>query len=274
MRTASTIRMLALGLFSLLPAAVGGCAVGGSSDNPVVSLLNSMAPPTPSKAAQDMVNPFDPDRRRTGLAWLSAAPFGGEEVYVRTYRMLLSDEDSTVRAAAAHAIGLHGTVEDAETLARLVDDRAEAVRWESAKALAKIHNPKAVDALIKHTKVAQEENADVRMASAQALGQYAEPRVFDALVGALNDNDYSVVSGARGSLATLTGYDLGADSSLWIIWQKGNAEKMFAKRREYTWRPFEKPPTTMDKIQFWKERPKVEPQKPTGAAVESVSAGK
>ncbi len=261
----------ALGIFVMLTGALCGCATSGASDNPVVALLNSMAPPTPTQAAHDMVNPFDPDKRRNGVAWLSSAPYGGEEVYVRTYRLLLTDEDSTVRAAAAHAIGLHGQVQDAEPLARLMDDRAEAVRWEAAKALQKIHNPKAVDALIKHTRPAQDENADVRMASCQALGQYAEPRVFDALVGALADNDYSVVSAARGSLDTLTGYELGTDASLWLIWQKKNNDKLFASRREYTWKPFEKPPTTLDKLQFWKERKKVEPQKPTG--IETANAG-
>ncbi len=262
----------ALGLAAML----AGCQVGGNPDNPLVSIINSMSPTSPSQAAKDMVNPFDPDKRRSGVSLLSAAPFGGEEVYVKTYRLLITDEDSTVRAAAARALGLHGEVKDAEALAKMLEDRAETVRWEAAKALQKIHNPIAIDGLTKHTRPQQEEIADVRTACAQALGQYAEPRVFDALVGALSDTDYSVVSAARGSLKTLTGYDLGADGTLWLIWQKKNMDNLFAKRGEYMWQPFEKPPTTLDKVQFWKERKPVEPQSPRGiddVKNESAKAG-
>lgn len=255
---------LIISLLAGLLAAVSGCATGAQSDNPVVALFNSMAPPSPSQAAKDMVNPFDPDRRRTGVAWLSSAPFGGEEIYLQAYRLLLRDEDATVRAAAARAVGLHGKVDDAELVAQLLEDGVDTTRWEAAKALQKIHNPNVVDAIIKHSRAAQEENADVRTACAQALGQYPQIRVFDALVGALADSDYSVVSAARDSLETLTGYDLGNDGSLWLIWQKKNADALFARQQPYTWQPFEKPPSTFDKVQFWKDRKPVEPQKPTG----------
>ncbi len=258
------LRNTTLAAVGLAAALLTGCNVGGNSDNPVVALINSMAPPTPGQAAKDMINPFDPDKRRSGISWLSSAPFGGEEVYVKTYRMLTTDEDSTVRAAAARALGLHGEVQDGEVLAKMLEDRAESVRWEAAKALQKIHNPVAVDALTKHTRLAQEEIPDVRTACAQALGQYAQPRVFDTLVGALSDTDFSVVNAARGSLHTLTGFDFGADGSLWLIWQKKNTDNLFAKRLEYTWQPFEKPPTTLEKVQFWKERKAVEPQAPRG----------
>lgn len=229
-----------------------------------MAMFDSIMPPTPSEAAKDSLNPFDADRRRNGVAWLSSAPFGGEEVYVRTYRLLLTDEDSTVRAASVRALGLHGVVDDVDLLIPLLDDSSDFVRWETAKALQKIHNPKAIDPLIKHTRLSLEEVADVRMACCQALGQYAEPRVFDALVGALNDTDYAVIRASRGALKTLTGYDLGSDSTLWLIWQRKNPGALFKERQEYTWLPFEKPPTTLDKLQFWKDRPVIEPQKPVG----------
>jgi len=234
-------------------------------------MMASIMPPSPGEAAKDALNPFDADRRRNGVAWLSSAPFGGEEVYVRTYRLLLTDEDSTVRAASVRALGLHGVVDDANLLVPLLDDRSDFVRWETAKALQKIHNPKAIDALVKHTQVTSEESADVRMACCQALGQYAEPRVFDALVGAVNDTNYSVVRSARGALQTLTGFDLGSDSTLWLIWQKKNLDTLFAQRGEYTWQPFEKPPSTLDNLQFWKDAKPVERQKPVG--IEQASAG-
>ncbi len=252
----------------LLPLMVAGCSSNSAkSDNPVAAIIGSMMPPTPGDAARDMMNPYDADRRRAGVAWLSSATFGGEDVYVRTYRLLITDEDSTVRAAATRALGLHGEAKDAPLLAPLLDDRAEAVRWEAAKALQKLHNPAVVEFLIQNTRLTHEDNADVRMACCQALGQYAEPRVFDALVGAINDTDFGVVRAARGALQTLTGYDLGSDSALWLIWQKQNPADLFKEQQEYTWLPFDKPPTTMDKIQFWKERKIVEPQRPTGLEV-------
>lgn len=252
---------------------LAGCTSNAAkSDNPIIALMGSMMPPTPSEAAKDTLNPFDADRRRTGVSWLASADFGGEEVYVRTYRLLLTDEDSTVRAAAIRALGLHGTVDDAVLVAPLLDDKAEFVRWEAAKALQKIHNPKVVDALMKHTRLSDETNVDVRMACCQALGQYPEPRVYDALVGAINDTDFGVIRAARASLRTLTGYDLGSDSTLWLIWQKQNPDKLFAKKMEYTWTPFDKPPTTFEKIQFWKDNSPPPPQKPVG--IEAASAGK
>lgn len=251
-----------LALLTALLAAASACQTSGK--DPISAALSSFMPPTPGEAARDAGNPFDADARRTGISLLQAAPFGGGKPYLELYRYKVTDEDATVRAAAVRGLGLHGEVKDADLLIPLLEDKSDSVRWESAKALQKIHQPKAVTSLLKHLRPQDETNLDVRMACAVALGQYAEPRVFEALVGALNDTDYGVIKSARNSLHTLTGYDFGSDSTLWLIWQKKQGEDLFKHRQAYTWKPFEKPPSTFDKIQFWKEKPPVQSRPPVG----------
>jgi len=243
-------------------AAVPGCANSGG-DSIFAGLVD--LPPTPGEAARDMFNPFDADKRRAAVAALSASHFGGEEEYVRAYRLLITDEDATVRAAVVRALGLHGSVEDVDLLAPRLDDEAEAVRWEAGQALQKIHNPAALPQLTRHTIAQHETSVDVRIACARALGQYAEPRVVDALIGALNDPDFGVVHAARGSLRTLTGQDFGHDAAKWLAWSKENPERLFEQQQQYTWKPFGKPPSTFEKIQFWKDREPVAPRRPVGA---------
>ncbi len=254
------MKSLTAGLGISLAILLTGC----SGDSPVSSMFKDLMPPTPKQAASDLFNPYDPDARRKALAMIQASPFGGEEVYVRTYRTLVSDEDSTVRAAAIRALGLHGQVKDAEVIAPKLDDKIDYVRWESARALQKIHNPVAITPLMKRMRPNVEEHADVRQACAIALGQYAEPRVFEALVGALTETDFGVISAARHSLSTLTGEDLGNDGGKWLAWSRDRQGKLFANQREYTWMPFDKPATFLENVQFWKEKKVPQPQTPIG----------
>lgn len=259
-----TTALLGFAVAGLLVAAAGvlpGCARGGDS---IFAGLVDM-PPTPGEAARDMFNPFDPDKRRAAVAALSASHFGGEEEYVRAYRLLITDQDATVRAAVVRALGLHGSVEDVELIAPRLEDEEEAVRWEAGQALQKIHNPAAVPQLTKHAIAANESSVDVRIACARALGQYATPHAIDTLIGALNDSDYGVVHAAQGSLVTLTGHNFGNDAAKWLAWSKENPERLFEQQQRYTWEPFNKPPSTLEKIQFWKDRPPVEPRRPVGA---------
>lgn len=215
-----------------------------------------------------MMFSFDPDVRRQGVTWLAASKFGGEDVYVRSYRMLIDDPDATVRAASAKALGAHGKVEDALLLVRRLKDPMPYVRWESAQGLQRIHNEAAIAPLMDI--VAKDEDADARMAAAYALGQYAEVAVFDVLVGALDDQEYGVVHASNVSLKTLTGYDFGNDGALWILWKKEHPGALFAHREQYVWRPFVEPRAWYDKAQFWKTPPKVEPQQPVGMAEEKA----
>src|SRR5687768_17041033 len=97
------LRLAGLACGALL--ALAGCGDGG------FKITRPFARETPGEAARGAFS-YDPDTRRASLTKLANAPFGGEEPYLRTYRLLLDDPDTTVRAAAAKALGQHGTADD------------------------------------------------------------------------------------------------------------------------------------------------------------------
>lgn len=255
-------RLLTLSLATLALLALAG--LSGCSKNPITSVVETFTPTTPAEAVRDTFNPFDPDRRRHGLALLASSDFGGDELYVRTYRTLITDQDATVRAVAVQALGLHGTAEDALKVAPLLDDESEVVRWEAAKSLQKLHHKDAVVPLSKSMRTENEVEADVRQACASAMGQYATVYAFEALINTLNDSDFGVVRAARDSLLTLTGQDLGSNPTAWVNWSKDNKDQLFAQKREYTWKPFETRPSLIQRMQFWKDQEKPQPRKPAG----------
>ncbi|MFW6058648.1 MAG: HEAT repeat domain-containing protein [Phycisphaeraceae bacterium] len=239
-----------------------GCQAGESPQSLVAEALDTMGPPSPTEAARDAFNVYDADRRRRAVALLSAAPFGGEDTYVRVYRLLINDPDATVRAACAKALGMHGSVEDADHLTPLLTDEHAFVRWDAAKALQRIHNPVAIDPLLRA--VQNDQDADVRMAAAKALGQYAEARVFDVLLGALNDHDFGVVNAAHESLVTLTGRELGTDSRDWLAWSQQHRDALFEQQQRYTYEPYDPPPGIIERMQFWRTRTAADARTPTG----------
>lgn len=242
--------------------ALAGCSRGNRD---LRGLVSGLMPPSPGQTARDAFNVYDADLRRGSVAALSAAPFGGEQPYVRTYRLLLDDPDPTVRAACANALGLHGEPEDVDRLIPRLADDVTFVRWEVAQALQKLYNPNAVRPLI--TALGSDPDADVRMASAAALGQYPDLRVFNALVGALEDQHYSVVVAAQQSLRTLTGADLGVEGSQWLTFQEERKTDLFTGGRAYTWQPYQRPWGTLDRMAFWKKKPApLKPRLATGAA--------
>ena len=251
-----------------LLAAGGWTGLGCTQDSVVRDVFEPFLPPPPGTVAREAFS-VDPDVARKNLARLATSSFGGEEPYVRLYRLQCGHEDATVRAVAVRALGTYGTVEDVSLLARLLtDDDGPAVRREAAKALQKIHSPAAVVPLIsrlaKTGNDLAEESSDVRMAAAFALGQYPEPRVFHALVGALDDTEYGVVSTALRSLKILTGYDFGQDGSLWLIWANRHSEDLFQHRENYTWSPYNKPRRVVDRLKFWKKHEVKGPQPARG----------
>ncbi len=239
-----------------------GCTGANNQNDVFADLIESIVPPTPSEVAREAFNVYDADLRRRSVALLSSSHFGHEEPYVRTYRLLIDDQDPTVRAACVHALGLHGTTEDAPTMIALLKDDTGFVRWEAAKALQKIHHQSAVRPLM--DVLAEDEDADVRIAAAQALGQYPMRSVFNALVGALSDNDFGVVQSASDSLAMLTGQELGTDGGPWMGFADGNPAGLFAQQRQYTYMPYQEPPGQLDKIKFWDTPEQVSPKTPVG----------
>jgi len=238
------------------------------NQGPVAALIDKITPPSPREVAANAFD-VDPDLRRDSVAQLSAAPFGGEEPYLRLYRLLITDPDDTVRAACVKALGLHGTPEDVDRIIVRMSDSSPVVRWQAAQALQKIHHPDAIDPLTKA--LAHDEDADVRQAAAEALGQYPRRSVFNALVEALEDPQYGVAAAARQALVTLTGYDFGTDTTLWLTYAKENAETIFEHQQQYTWMPFDKPPTLMERVKFWKRHKKPTPQVPAGYDQQEVA---
>lgn len=251
---------LMLLLMAMLLSGLTGCS---SSRSPMASLIESLSPQTPGEVARDAFNVYDADVRRNSVNALSAARFGGEEPYLRLYRLLIDDPDPTVRAACTKALGLHGQVQDIDLVLIRLKDEATTVRWEAAKALQKLHHPKVIDPLM--DLLARDEDADVRQAAAIALGQYPAVSVFNQLVGALDDRSFSVVQAARQSLVLLTGYDFGTDGSLWLIYARNDPQNIFKHQKQYTWQPYVAPRTFGQKMAFWKKPPPPpQPRVPTG----------
>ncbi len=258
-----------LGPVSLLTAAAVCCLAGlmtgcssSSSGDFFADLIGPLIPPKPSQVARQAFNVYDADVRRRAVAQLSSSYFGHEEPYVRMYRLLIDDQDPTVRAACAHALGLHGTTQDAATLVRLLKDETGFVRWEAAKGLQKIHHADAVGPLMQV--MADDEDADVRLAAAAALGQYPTRPVFNALVGALSDHNFGVVQTAVVSLSLLTGQDLGTDGGPWLDFASRHRSNLFDASRQYTYMPYQKPPGKLSKMKFWDKPEVVRPQTPVG----------
>lgn len=244
---------------------LGGC----DSGRELKEFKETFIPPTPGEVARDAFS-LDPDARSRSIGLLSGSIFGGEEPYVKLYRLMVSpygpngEKDATVRAAAVAALGLHGTPEDVPLICdRLTDPKEETyVKWEAAKALQKLHNPIAIGPLIKGLKDEQE---DVRMACAYALGQYADPLVFEELMLLLDDQNFAVVENANISLQTLTGQDIEPDGVEWLRWVKANPNTIFAKQRVYKWQPFNRPPGFFRTMKFWDPVKPKGPELPKGA---------
>jgi HEAT repeats len=265
-RPVSVLAALAL---CCLVGLTNGCTGANSGGDIFADMIEPLLPPKPSDVARQAFNVYDADLRRRAVAQLSSSYFGHEEPYVRMYRLLIDDQDPTVRAACAHALGLHGTTQDAPTLIALLNDDTGFVRWEAAKALQKIHHQDAVGPLMRA--MADDEDNDVRMAAAAALGQYPSKPVFNALVGSLTDHNFGVVQTATVSLSLLTGQDLGTDGGPWLDFASKNPGNLFTAKRQYTYTPYQKPPGKFSKIKFWNKPEVVRPQQPVG--IESDQQG-
>ncbi len=257
-----SIGLTSLVCVCLLAGCFSGCTGPNNGGDIFADIVEPFIPPDPSQVAREAFNVYDADKRRRSVALISASHFGHEEPYVRMYRLLIDDQDPTVRAACAHALGIHGTTQDAALLTPLLNDPTGFVRWETAKALQKIHHGDAVGPLIRA--VGDDEDADVRLSAAAALGQYPKKPVFNALVGALSDHNFGVVQTAAVSLSLLTGQDLGTDGGDWLDWADDHRSDLFAQQRRYTYMPYQKPPGKFQKFKFWDEPTQAYPQPPVG----------
>jgi len=242
-----------------------GCA---ANQSPVAALAESVglsSSESPEQVVADAFNIHDADKRRRAVALIASGPQGDAKPYIRLYRTLLTDPDPTVQAASARALGMHGAVADATRVADLLDHENTFVRWEAAKALQRIHSPEVVDPLI--GTLQEDSDPDIRMAVAKALGQYPRPAVFDALVGALGDTNYGVVQQTSDALQTLTGHDGPANATAWLNWADGQRGSLFKNQQQYTYRPYNAPPSWLDRAWFWHEYERPEPRVPRGLEV-------
>ena len=221
---------------------------GGKNDAWLQPISKALFPPSLAEASRDAFNVYDADVRRESICFLSAAPEGGQSPYVRMYRILAEDPDSSVRAAAIHALGLHGTAEDVPLILQYTQDPAPYVRGEAAQALQKLHHEKAPASLVKI--VREDEDIDARIAASSALGQYPQPHVFDTLVGALDDQDFGVVESSRRSLVTLTGQPFSFDATAWLEWSKQHPDHLFDNHKPYTWQPWPTPRSWWQRVFF------------------------
>ncbi|MGP1346620.1 MAG: HEAT repeat domain-containing protein [Phycisphaerales bacterium] len=242
-----------------LACAFVGCAtenLAGASDD-ATSLLSVLSGPTPADAAAWATDEFDPDKRQRGITLLANAPWGGESVYVDLYEVAAQDEDPGVRAAAARALGRHGSARHVPLIVPNLEADSRILRWEAAKSLQRLHNPDAVRPLIARLDPGVEPAAEVRAAAATALGQYGETDVVLALIDALNDRDLAVNDAAHQSLVTLTGQDHGLDTNEWIRWsnQAARAGTVFAERGEFIFPVFERDRFWYEVVVPWMEPP-------------------
>ncbi len=227
-------------LASAAALSAGGCLDASTrkkvSENGILALV---APPSPAEAARMMADPFDADKRYKGVTWISNAPWGGADVYLRVYREMVANEkeDAGVRAVAARALAFHGTPEDALLIVPLLKSDDKRVRQTATRALQRLHNPAVIPDLVPLVDDGRELDHDVRQAAASALGQYADARALTALIGALNDDDLAVSRTARESLRVLTGTDEGDEPKQWQDWAAATTAP-FARQSKYLYPNF------------------------------------
>ena len=229
-------------------------AIGCTFDKPPGSdsLLAAIAPPSPGEAADMALDVEDSDRRLRGTLLLANAPWGGGDAYLSMYRDYVDDDEPAIRAAATRALGNHGEVADAETVAERLADESPLVRVEAARALQRIHNPEVIPSMLDRLDREIEPEADIRAEIADGLGQYAEFSVLQGLISSLGDRQLRVTHAARASLRTLTGQDFGFDRPAWTEWVSA-AEDPFLARAAYVYPIFDRP------RRFWEYLPFVPP---------------
>jgi len=252
----------AVGVGGLVGAAVlCGCE---TISQDLRDLAKGLMPPTPREAAEQMLNPHEPDERREGTLLIANSPFGGVDVYIRAYRdRVMHEADPLVKAVSIRALARHGMPEDAPLIAEHLEHENVQVRWEAAKGLQRLHNPEVVPDLLAALRNVNG-NSDVRAAAADALGQYAEDRVFQGLLAALDGRDLALNRAAGKSLWTLTGQEMGLDPRAWLSWYNAVEGDPFAGRQEYLFPTYHREDTWLERLAFWTSRVEEQPAPPAG----------
>lgn len=134
---------------------------------------------------------------------------------------LLESPQAGIRAAAVQVLAAAGDESAVEPLSSaLSSDPDRAVRVGAARALGRIKDPRAVNALIYGARADETELA-VREAALAALGEQGNPEGVYFLVRTLRDDfNPTVCDAAAAALEKLTGETFGGDHRAWIAWIK------------------------------------------------------
>jgi len=240
---------------------------GGCGFNPrpgAQTLFELVGPTTPAEAAEMALDAEDTDRRFRGTMMLANAPFGGEAPYIAMYEDYTTDEAPNVRAAATRALGNHGDpARHVPMIIERLESEERVVRIEAARALQRLHNPAAIEPLVRRLDPDIEPEPDIRAEAAHALGQYADPTVVQVLIATLADRHLRVARNARKALKTLTGQDFGLDRSEWSQWVS-STDNPFAGRTPYVYPAYARGRRLHEFIPFIPPPPNEEPSTPAG----------
>ena len=188
-----------LSLLVLLPLAL---AAGCQKPPLLQDVIKKLHPTPPSEMVKMAFDPDDPDRRRQGILQLAKHDWGLKEPYLKGMATLLrSDDDPSVRSAAARALGKAGNAKYLPDLANALNDASASVRWDAAVALDQLPGEEAIKPLQTHA--LKDESVDVRSACARALRHYRIAEVVRTLKECLDDKDFAVRYRAHASLVKI-----------------------------------------------------------------------
>ncbi|MCG3180061.1 MAG: hypothetical protein BIFFINMI_02415 [Phycisphaerae bacterium] len=169
---------------------------------------------------EQAVGSDNPDTRREAVNWLGEPARVDQQSVVKLLGVVLaSDQDPTVRSAAARALGRSMRPEASEPLVAALEDKDRYVRLESTNALIGRKSDNVKRALM--VRLARDEFVQVRVAAARGLGDYPERRVLESLIASLRDPDFAVQYESERSLNALTGFAFEYDPDAWSRWLNG-----------------------------------------------------
>lgn len=227
------------------------------------SLVQLTQGPTPTQATEWALDRFDANNRYRGTMYLANQPWGGGPEYMQLYVDATQDADAGVRASGVRGIALHGDPTHVPLLIRALSDEDSIVRLDAARGLQRIHDAQAIEPLLVHIQIENEENELVRAESAHALGQYADRRVVDALIDIFDDYSLTVNEATRSSLRTLTGQDFGYDIRAWVSWTSETTD-LFAARTAYVYPAFWREKRLIEWVPFIPQAPNEMSAMPVG----------
>lgn len=120
------------------------------------------------------------------------------------HRVLREDPDPQVRQSAAVSLGFIADPSSAEALIKTLKDASPGPHFAACQALAALRAPSAVPAL---SESLSDPSSQFRRSAAQALGEIGEPSAIPALRPLLKDSDLSVRVAAVQSLGKLKDKD-------------------------------------------------------------------